>query len=130
MWKGNVANQICQRSSVAIVTTRGTNPRSAQTKSQRRTTSKATKIALTVTIMVYNDNSRAYDDWEEFNFHQSNHKVNPTWILLDNCSTLELFCNRKLFTNVRNSDTTLKIHCNAGRKEVNQVGTLKHYGTV
>jgi hypothetical protein len=31
---------------------------------------------------------------------------------------------------MRDSDTTLKIHCNAGKKEVNQIGTLKKYGTM
>jgi hypothetical protein len=50
--------------------------------------------------------------------------------LLDNCSTTDICCNKKLLTNIFPSDTTLKIHCNAGTKEVNQVGTLKNYGTV
>jgi hypothetical protein len=35
-----------------------------------------------------------------------------------------------MLTNFRPSNTTLKIHCNAGTKEGNKVGTLKNYGTV
>jgi hypothetical protein len=76
------------------------------------------------------ENYDNYDNWEEFNFHQSNWMVNPTWILLDNCSTTNIFCNSKLLTDFRASSTTLKIQCNAVTKEVNQVGTLKNYGTV
>jgi hypothetical protein len=85
---------------------------------------------MAVTMMADEGAAYNYDNWEEFNFHQSNLKVNPAWILLDNCSTTDMFCNKKLLTNIRPSDTMLKIHCNAGTKEVNQVGTLKNYGTV
>jgi hypothetical protein len=81
-------------------------------------------------MMAKETSAYSYDNWEEFNFHQSNHKVKPAWILLDNCSTTDVFCNKKLLTNIRPSNTTFKIHCNAGTKEVNQVGTLKNYGTV
>jgi hypothetical protein len=59
--------------------------------------------------------------------------MNPTWIILDNCSTTDIFCDHNLLTGIRDSDTTLKIHCNAGTKEEeNQVGMLmlKKYGTL
>jgi hypothetical protein len=85
---------------------------------------------MTATMMAEETSAYSYDNWDEFNFHQSNHKVNPAWTLLDNCSTTGIFCNKKLLTNIRPSNTTLKIHCNAGTKEVNQVGTLNNYGTV
>jgi hypothetical protein len=87
---------------------------------------------MTVTTVVDEKPNEAekmepYDNWDDFSFHHSSRKVNLDWILLDNCSTTDTFCNRK---NNRPSDTTLKIHCNDGLKEVNQVGTLNRYGTV
>jgi hypothetical protein len=91
---------------------------------------KGTTDGITATMTVDEDKATTCDNWEEFNFHQSNRKVNPAWILLYNCSTTDIFCNKKMLTDIRPCSTTLKIHCNAGTKEVNQVGTLKNYGTV
>jgi hypothetical protein len=65
---------------------------------------------MTATMMAEETSAYSYNNWEEFNFHQSDHKVNPAWILLDNCSTTNIFCNKKLLTNIRPSHTTLKVH--------------------
>jgi hypothetical protein len=67
------------------------------------------------------DDANDYANWEDFNFHQFGRKFNPAWILLDNCSTTDIFCNKQLLTD---------IHCNAGTNEVKQVGTLMNYDTV
>jgi hypothetical protein len=56
---------------------------------------KGTTDGLTTTMTVDEDKPTTYDNWEEFNFHQSNRKVKLKWILLDNCSTTDIFCNTK-----------------------------------
>jgi hypothetical protein len=41
-------------------------------------TEKGVKEALAATLTIDEDNANDYDNWEEFSFHQSNCKVNPT----------------------------------------------------
>ena len=56
--------------------------------------------------------------------------VPATWILLDNQSTIDVFCNKSLLRNVRTTDKQMDIHCNAGVTSTNLVGDLPGYGTV
>ena len=45
---------------------------------------------------------------------QSSNVVSTNWILLDNQSTVDVFQNRRILTNIRDSGKTMKIHCIAG----------------
>jgi hypothetical protein len=53
-----------------------------------------------------------------------------TWILLDNQSTIDVFYNRDLLTDIRKGTGSMDIHCNAGVATTNLVGELAGYGTV
>jgi hypothetical protein len=46
-------------------------------------------------------------------FSQAASNIPATWILLDNQSTMDLFSNRNLLTNIRRSPTRMRVRCNA-----------------
>jgi hypothetical protein len=46
---------------------------------------------------------------DEYTFHQLKAHVNPDWILLDNQSTTDIFCNKALLSNIRDSDKSILI---------------------
>jgi len=56
--------------------------------------------------------------------------IQETWILLDSQSTIDVFSNSDLLTKIHQTDTTLRIRCNAGMKTTNYQGYLSGYGWV
>ena len=60
----------------------------------------------------------------------SKQKIPLSWILLDSQSTIDVFCNGDLLSQIYHSDTDLIIRCNAGVKRTNMRGHLSGYGWV
>jgi hypothetical protein len=56
--------------------------------------------------------------------------IPANWMLLDNQSTIDLFCNAELLKNIRRSSTRMNVRCNAGQRTTTMVGDLPGYGTV
>jgi len=56
--------------------------------------------------------------------------IPKTWILLDSQSTVDVFCNARLLSKMRDAKRQLVLHCNAGTTIVTKKDNLKGYGTV
>ena len=53
-----------------------------------------------------------------------------SWILLDSQSTVDVFSNKKLLTNIGDSKRTLILFCNTRKAIITQKGDLKGYDSV
>ena len=51
-------------------------------------------------------------------------RLPKSWILLDNQSTVDVFYNPNLLTNIREDTKSMSIHCNAGVATTNLIGDL------
>ena len=60
----------------------------------------------------------------------SKRAIPSTWILIDSQSTIDVFCNGELLTQIHKINTTMHIRCNAGEKSTNMRGHLSGYGWV
>ena len=62
--------------------------------------------------------------------NQHTGSIPKTWILLDNCSTTDMFCEKSMLTNIRPVNRICRIISNTGSLKTNLVGGLKGYGVV
>ena len=56
--------------------------------------------------------------------------ISESWIVLDSQSTIDVFSNSDLLTKIHETNNTLRIRCNAGKKTTNFRGHLSGYGWV
>jgi len=56
--------------------------------------------------------------------------IPKTWILLDSQSTVDVFSNPSLLSNIHDTNKSLVLYCNAGKAIINKKGDLKGYATV
>ena len=60
------------------------------------------------------------------NSTKENKRSMREWILLDNCSTVNMFCNRRLLSNIRTVMGKMTASTNAGKFSTKQQGDLKN----
>ena len=56
--------------------------------------------------------------------------IPTSWLLLDSQSTVDVFSNSDLLSNIHEVDTVMTIRCNAGARTTNWKGYLSGYGWV
>ena len=60
-------------------------------------------------------------------FHLRDKEIPKSWVLLDNCSTDNVFSNPDLLTNIRPAKKRMRIHCQSGSVTAHLVGDYGEY---
>ena len=79
---------------------------------------------------VFTFNDRHYYVFVQIMSRSTHTRIPQCWILLDSQSTVDLFCNSELLTNIRTIKEELVVSCYTGTARTNIVTDLKGYGTV
>ena len=58
------------------------------------------------------------------------HMINPNWILLDSESSISVFRNPKLLTNIRRTTDGVRVYTNGGYQDSTMHGDIPNFGTV
>jgi hypothetical protein len=85
-------------------------------------------------VQVNNLEEPAHAPLDDFVFNQTDtcyvNIIPDTWIRLDSQSTVSVFKNKLLLSNIRPSPTNLRIHTNGGTQISSLLGTVKKFGDV
>jgi hypothetical protein len=79
---------------------------------------------------LHNDSSSSYKGWSAAHVRFYQAEDMKKWILLDNGSTVDFFCNPNLVTNIHTTTETLEVSTNGGKLFTNQKATVPNYGEV